>query len=170
MIPIPPSQVLFAETLIPKKMNEWARSQAEQLKKRMAEKASKDALFQERQKLRREQGRGQWGAVQEKISEQCDAFNNEMGRKVLKAFPTSSDQLKVTAHIDNEATYVEIEFKGETGPLDWRSEHGSEHGRYELRVNGDGKVEFGEFDTSPVRSSAEFIAQSIIAALLSHFK
>ncbi len=146
-------------------MNDWARSEAEKLKKAIADKSAKDDLFQERQKIKREHGIEKWDEVKKQLSEQCDSVNIEMGQAVLKIVPKDSRSVDIHASVSQMTWYFHVNFKGETGPLETVSHNGTPSGSYELCVNENGQVDFHKKE-SPVASSPESIAKEIIGKLL----
>ena len=102
-------------------MNDWARSEAEKLKKAIADKSAKDALFQERQKIKREHGIEKWDKVKKQLLEQCDSINREMGRVVLEVVPMDRRSVDIKASVSQVPWYFHVNFNGETGPLEFSS-------------------------------------------------
>ena len=148
------------------KMDDWARSQADKLKRALAEKAAQDATFREHQQIKRERGRGKWDEVRKQLSEKCESFNAEIGERILELSRTSSEETRIQATIRGTQFSVVVKFTGETGPLTWESDCGDPSGKYELEVKENGGLEFYEPKGIPVPSTPKSVAENIIGQLI----
>jgi hypothetical protein len=147
-------------------MDDWAHGQAEKLKKAISDKAAKQALFQEKQRLKREHGNDKWREVLKQLEEQSRLFNAQMEKDVIKTTRSSGTELILEATLDVSPWRFRVKFKSEAGPLEWESENGTPNGKYELVVKDDGTVAFAESEMVPMTHTAEFIARNIIENLL----
>lgn len=157
------------------RMDDWDKNQAANLKKAIADSQSKDDIFQERQKLKRQFGPGLWKEVKERVGERSSTHNTEMKQDVLEVNPTPSDTLEVGASVKGAKVSLKAKFENDLGPLEWYvhtvpSSSPNPSGKLFLQVDQEGNVGFGEIENSTTTLDADGVAKHLLGALLGKVK
>jgi hypothetical protein len=147
-------------------MDNWAKTQADKLKKLISDNEVSQSAFNERQKLKREHGAEKWQEVRIAVKAQVKSFNGEMGEEFLQVVDSGGPLIQVKAMLPKSSPIVlNIKFKGAAGPLEWDHETGDPSGKFTLQVGEDGEVRFKAPD-APYPVSATKAAESMLDALL----
>lgn len=150
-------------------MSDWSNKLVERIKNQQQNKATEDAAFLERQRLKGTFGPSLWNEVIAETKKYCDEINAEAGDNIAVIQTTPQRWITVRGKTTRGVKEVTADFNPEQSILFWRS--GSKSKQYEVCIGSNAKAAFyplgdnGEpLITAPV--AAQKIAQEMLDALL----
>jgi hypothetical protein len=142
-------------------MADWADDVLAKLRKQQEQKQLQDAVFLERQQIKKAQGLPLWREVRQKVKENCDALNVRSGRSLLRFGVGQERELVVASEIDTRRDRLNAHFDEEAGSLSWTC--GEKSGQWDIAVLGDGSA---RFQNETVSMTPELIAKQLLETLV----
>ena len=147
--------------------HEWAAEWAAKLKRKQAEASLKDANFQERQRIKRDQGPGLWREVVQSLNNKCVLLNNAMSEEILGPDPepiTSTPyQVSLILRSHGSVSRLKVCFAQKADRVIAECTVGPTERKWELAVNQAGKAHFQE---GMIPAAPEEIAERSLDMLL----
>jgi hypothetical protein len=142
-------------------MADWADDVLAKLKNQQQQKQLQDAVFLERQQLKKAKGMPLWREVRQRVQENCEALNMKSRKSLLRVGVKHEMELFVASDIEGRHYQLEANFDEDAARLSWTC--GEKHGQWDIDVLQDGSVKFtgGMVPTSP-----ESIAKQMLDTLV----
>ena len=142
-------------------MADWADNALAKLKRQHEEKQLQDAVFLEKQQVKKAKGMPLWREVRQKVKENCEALNTKAGKSLLRFGVTQEMELIVASEIDNRHGQLDAIFDGDAGRLSWSC--GEKSGQWDISVSEDGSAKFHH---GMIPTTTESIAKQMLDALV----
>jgi hypothetical protein len=142
-------------------MTDWARDAAKHLRDQQEKSRLEQQAFVEKQQLKRVKGPQMWGALKERIVENCKAFNVEVEREVLVLEKSPNDRMVVKSLLNDAPRTLRISFDEAAGSLGYGCEGRFE--KWQLEVSNSGVVQFSnQFGSDSVESIADAMLNTLV--------
>jgi hypothetical protein len=118
----------------------WSDDAIRKLQNTGERQQEKDALFLERQRLKKSHGFPLWREVRKAVQTECVEFNKKAHGQSLTFEVTVEREISVVANLDGEHRQLNAHFAEDTGVVSWMSGFGS--GEWQLGITPNGDVQF----------------------------
>lgn len=158
----------FGKTRGISKMSEWSRNLSGRIREQWNQKASDNALFVERQRLKQVHGPSLWQDIMRETTKCCDDLNKDMGRKIVIIEESSNQWIRVSVSTPTGFNRLCVNFNNEASLLNWKTDSDSKARQYKVSIDHNGDAAFylvNEEGEVTVPSRVQSIAEGMLNAL-----